>query len=159
MIVWGGYVVANTGGRHSSATNSWTTTRAINAPDARVLHTGVWTGTERIIWGGIGGFGVLNNGGKCDLGTDSWTATSIPNAPDARQYHTAYGPVMKGSSGAETTIISALLTLAANIARNLFQHQHLVLLRHRRHVRADADQHRRHVRVRVFARLRARVRS
>ena len=58
MIVWGGYFydvaspLANTGGRNDPSTDSWTATGLINAPDARVGHTAVWTSTEMIVWGG-----------------------------------------------------------------------------------------------------------
>ncbi len=56
MIVWGGSggtSVAN-GGRYRSTTDTWLTTQSDGAPSARNRHTAVWTGTEMIIWGGIG---------------------------------------------------------------------------------------------------------
>ena len=59
MIVWGGCDsffrcnnVSNTGGKYYPGTDSWTATSTTNAPDARYLHTAVWTGSEMIIWGG-----------------------------------------------------------------------------------------------------------
>jgi hypothetical protein len=32
--------------------DTWTNTSAINAPDRRLGHTAVWTGSEMIVWGG-----------------------------------------------------------------------------------------------------------
>ena len=55
MIVWGGNGTGgdlNTGGRYNPSTDSWVATTTTGAPDARVLHTAVWTGTEMIVWGG-----------------------------------------------------------------------------------------------------------
>ena len=58
MIVWGGIdfsSVLNTGGRYNPSTDSWTATSTTNAPSAREVHTGVWTGSEMIVWGGVDG--------------------------------------------------------------------------------------------------------
>jgi N-acetylneuraminic acid mutarotase len=95
MISWGGNDIfgnySNTGGRYDPATDSWTATSTTNAPDARYLHTAVWTGTKMIVWGGQGNClnGYCDTGGQYDPVTDSWTATSTTNAPEARYYHTA----------------------------------------------------------------------
>ena len=67
--------------------DTWTATS--RAPDARVGHTAVWTGSEMIVWGGYGGAFAVNTGGRCNPGTDTWTATSTTNAPDGRVAHTA----------------------------------------------------------------------
>src|SRR5439155_15032133 len=95
MIVWGGYTSSiphflNTGGRYNPSTDSWTATSTTNAPDFRMDHTAVWTGSEMIVWGGgLNGFDYFNTGGRYNPGTDSWRATSLTNAPDARALHTA----------------------------------------------------------------------
>ena len=56
MIVWGGKDGGpshfNTGGRYNPSTDAWTATSTTNAPNARVDHTAVWTGSEMIVWGG-----------------------------------------------------------------------------------------------------------
>jgi hypothetical protein len=92
MIVWGGtdsyFMPLNTGGRYNPGTDSWTATTTANAPDARRIHTAVWTSSEMIVWGGFAG-GEVNTGGRYNPGTDSWTATNTTNAPTARQTHTA----------------------------------------------------------------------
>jgi hypothetical protein len=53
MIVWGGAGINdssfNTGGRYNPSTDSWTPRH--NNPDCR-RFTGVWTGSEMIVWGG-----------------------------------------------------------------------------------------------------------
>ena len=92
MIVRGGYgcdgnCVLNTGGRYNPSTNSWTATSTTNAPEGRIYHTAVWTGSEMIVWGG--GVASLNTGGRYNPATDSWTATSTTNVPGARFSHTA----------------------------------------------------------------------
>ena len=84
MIVWGGGDTnLNTGGRYNPATDTWTATSTTNAPVGREVHTAVWTGSEMIVWGGIGTL-ELNTGGRYNPDTDSWTATSLTNAPTAR---------------------------------------------------------------------------
>ncbi len=65
--------------------DSWTATSTTNPPEGRYDHTAVWTGSEMIVWGGLGGSGLLNTGGKYNPSIDSWTATSIVNAPSARR--------------------------------------------------------------------------
>jgi len=68
--------------------NTWIATAS--PPDGRGGHTAVWTGSEMIVWGGVGGGGVdFNTGGKYNPSTDSWTTTSTTNAPSARGAHTA----------------------------------------------------------------------
>jgi N-acetylneuraminic acid mutarotase len=94
MIIWGGVAVGgptylNSGGRYNPATDTWTATSAINAPDPREDHTAVWTGSEMIVWGGASGNGHFNTGGRYNPITDSWTPTSTSNAPGRRFIHTA----------------------------------------------------------------------
>ena len=84
MIVWGGQGnggLLNTGGQYDPVTDSWTATNT-TAPEARYLHTAVWTGSEMIVWGGQGNGGPLNTGGRYNPATNSWTATNTINAPD-----------------------------------------------------------------------------
>ncbi len=94
MIVWGGYrggddIPLNTGGRYNPSTNSWTATSLTNAPDARAIQTAIWTGSEMIVWGGLGGSDALNTGARYNPSTNSWVVTSTTNAPATRFYHTA----------------------------------------------------------------------
>src|SRR5580765_987152 len=69
--------------------DTWTGTSTTNAPEARLDHTAVWTGSEMIVSGGADGFVDLNTGGRYDPSTDNWTATSTTNAPASRYGHTA----------------------------------------------------------------------
>jgi hypothetical protein len=49
----------------------------------------VWTGSEMIVWGGVGSSTDLNTGGRYNASMDSWTATSTTNnVPSARASHT-----------------------------------------------------------------------
>jgi N-acetylneuraminic acid mutarotase len=66
--------------------DSWTPISTANAPDGRLGHTAVWTGSEMIVWGG---YGYLYTGGRYNPSTDSWTATSTTSVPEGRYGHTA----------------------------------------------------------------------
>ncbi len=92
MIVWGGETansqLVNTGGRYNVTSDSWAATSTVNAPSARVAHTGVWTGSEMIVWGGYTFSSRTDTGGRYNPSADSWTATSITNAPGKRYNHT-----------------------------------------------------------------------
>ena len=44
-------------------------------PQARSFHSAVWTGSEMIIWGGVGD-AVLSDGGRYDPVTDNWKMIS-----------------------------------------------------------------------------------
>lgn len=55
VIVWGGYdgsAVLGSGARHDPTADVWLPMSTIGAPDGRMAHTAVWTGTEMIVWGG-----------------------------------------------------------------------------------------------------------
>ena len=60
---------------------------------ARLSHTAVWTGSEMIVWGGVGGTGstYLNDGGRFNPTTNTWTpiSSTLPNTPTTRASHTA----------------------------------------------------------------------
>src|SRR5437764_12591161 len=77
--------ISDPSGRCSGDT--WTPTSLTGAPDGRVAHTAVWTGSEMIVWGGDNCLLAcdVNTGGRYNPSTDSWTATSTTNAPDGRQ--------------------------------------------------------------------------
>jgi N-acetylneuraminic acid mutarotase len=122
MIVWGGLRFdltirfRNTGGRYDPANDSWSaTSTGTGVPAGRFDHTAVWTGTEMIVWGGVGQDSPSNTGGRYNPSTDSWSPTSIgANVPTSRTGHTAIwtgtemivwsgvpasGPVQLGNSG------------------------------------------------------------
>jgi N-acetylneuraminic acid mutarotase len=79
MIVWGGRGTTtgsytNDGGRYNPQSNNWATMSSVGAPSARDIHSAVWSGTEMIVWGGLGPAGYLNDGGRYNPATDTWTA-------------------------------------------------------------------------------------
>ncbi len=93
MIIWGGTVAPSgattTGARYKPASDTWVpTSNGAIEPSARAWHTGVWTGSELIVWGGEsfdGGFLYFNSGGRYLPSTDNWTATSTgTNVPEPR---------------------------------------------------------------------------
>ncbi len=59
------------------------------APEPRYSHAAVWTGSEMIVWGGIGTLGYLNTGGRYDPATDTWRPTRLGDRPSGRYLHTA----------------------------------------------------------------------
>ena len=90
MIVWGGNVnvggddfPSKAGARYIPASNSWVETNYNDAPSARGNHSAIWTGTEMIIWGGLGE-STENTGSRYIPQTDSWQATTQVDAPAAR---------------------------------------------------------------------------
>jgi len=101
MIIWGGvldrcagidcFFSTNTGGRYNPATDTWTPMSMVGAPSPRRYHTAIWTGTELIIWGGVGSdFRFpLGTGARYNPSTDTWSPLSTINAPAARGNHHA----------------------------------------------------------------------
>jgi N-acetylneuraminic acid mutarotase len=94
MIVWGGQGSSgyfNDGGRYNPSGNSWTAVSTTGAPTARIFHTAVWTGSEMIVWGGLGNLvpPFLNDGGRFNPVGNSWTAMSTMTSPAPRYTHTA----------------------------------------------------------------------
>ena len=80
----------NTGARYYPGTDSWIATSTTNAPTGRAGHSAVWTGSEMIVWGGVGCNldCLLSTGGRYNPRSDSWTPTNITNAPVPRTDHT-----------------------------------------------------------------------
>lgn len=61
-----------------------------NAPSARTDHTGVWTGTHLVVWGGRDGADFLRTGGTIDPDSGlGWGSTFTVTAPTKRSLHTA----------------------------------------------------------------------
>lgn len=99
MLVWGGLEytinsVTNTGSKYDPALNVWTEVTTNSAPEARQRHSGVWTGTELIVWGGVKAayFGppdLLNTGGRYNPVTDSWSPTIADSTLAPRFSHSA----------------------------------------------------------------------
>ncbi len=94
MIVWGGYVggsvnsYVNTGGRYDPANDTWVAISSL-APDGRIGHTAVWTGSEMIVWGGANDGNVFATGGRYDPIADKWYQVNSVTDPGMRVHHTA----------------------------------------------------------------------
>jgi N-acetylneuraminic acid mutarotase len=96
MIVWGGLLagtadVTDSGGRYDPVTNIWLATGTSGAPEARLNHTAVWTGSEMIVWGGVlpTKLALAGDGGRYNPATDSWTTMASDGAPEPRRFHVA----------------------------------------------------------------------
>jgi hypothetical protein len=93
VIVWGGHPGVSgpylqSGGRYVPATDSWTPMTNAGAPEGRIFHTAVWTGTEMIVWGGENSVGTkLNTGGRYNPAGDTWAPTGTGTGlPEARRF-------------------------------------------------------------------------
>lgn len=89
MIVWGGLrgsagQVLNSGGRYDPTIDGWRPINDNGAPRARNRHVSVWTGTEKLVWGGDG-----KQGSRYDPVIDQWTPMATVDAPDGRIRQTA----------------------------------------------------------------------
>ena len=86
MLIWGGcspsadsFIACGkyfaSGGIFDLETNNWQPVNTINAPEARTLHTAVWTGNDSpngtrnkmIVWGGCNGGEACGNSIKTGL--------------------------------------------------------------------------------------------
>ena len=71
--------------RYNPLSDTWTHALIFFAPANRAGQSGVWSGTEMIVWGGYDTFGnVLNDGGRFNPATSVWTPLPTANAPMAR---------------------------------------------------------------------------
>ena len=77
------------GDESGAGTGAWETRVHVTAPPSRTRHGAVWTGSEMIVWGGLGGTSDLNDGGRYNPQTRSWALLSNANAPSARSELTA----------------------------------------------------------------------
>ncbi len=99
LIVWGGSsgsaigggssTLYNDGGIYDPVLDSWTTMATNGAPSVRSHHTAVWTGTEMIVFGGIGPLVSFNISRRYNPATNSWSTVSATNIPSNRNGHTA----------------------------------------------------------------------
>jgi hypothetical protein len=100
MVIWGGRWFdeydhyENSGGCYAPATNSWmATSTGLGCPIGRSSPTGIWTGTEMIVWGGYWydtSYHYEKTGGRFNPSSNSWELTSIGmNCPAGRAGHTA----------------------------------------------------------------------
>lgn len=129
LIIWGGaqqpFAVPSTyvatGARYNPTTDSWQPMSTIGAPSARWLHRLGWTGTEVVVFGGVGpvpdaGEPLLGDGALYDPATDQWRALPSTNAPaaDARPEVIAIG-------GNEVLVFSACVSSGARLNLSTLQ--------------------------------------
>ncbi len=94
MIVWGGRqrsattTFLATGGIYDLASDTWQSLSQTNAPQPRIFHTAVWTGSKMIVWGGSNDSSMADQS-IYNPSTDEWSAMSTTNAPTPRFHHTA----------------------------------------------------------------------
>jgi hypothetical protein len=95
MIVAGGlawdpalnqFVYTSQYGRYNPTTETWT---VANGAPAAINQTAVWTGSNMLVWGGLGSTGLVSGGTRYDPATNTWKAMNTTGQPTPRQYHTA----------------------------------------------------------------------
>ena len=90
MIVWGGrnssngVSVTNSGAAYIPATDSWVALPTDGAPAARNAHRAVWTGTDVVVFGGLGASGLAPGGGRYRPVAGTWLPMSTVSAPSNR---------------------------------------------------------------------------
>jgi hypothetical protein len=99
MLIWGGLAADGStplgdGASYNPVTDTWRVLPADRAPRPRMLHPAVWTGTEMLIWGGLGQAPAGNpsthlaDGAAYNPATTTWRP--LPAAPiEGRVNHTA----------------------------------------------------------------------
>jgi hypothetical protein len=81
-----------------ACTEEWKNSKLDDYPDARGFHTGVWTGTEMIIWGGKVSISKgASTGGRYNPSTDTWTPTSVGSNVPSHSDYASHSAVWTGS--------------------------------------------------------------
>ena len=82
-----GRYTVNSGVRYYPQTDSWAGMTSAQAPSRRQSHAAVWTGTEMIVWGGVGpttgdSYGGLATGARYNPVLNTWSPmSSIASGP------------------------------------------------------------------------------
>ena len=91
LIVWGGGSNSNgpyyrVGGRYNPSTDALQSTPVVAMPSPRMGHTGIWTGTDMIVWGGFDAASgpSLRTGASYNPVTDTWQQLTLNGAPSGR---------------------------------------------------------------------------
>lgn len=104
----------------------WKSGATLNAPGARHGHSGLWTGSRLLVWGGTVAGSPAATGGNYDPATDTWTQISTVDAPAPRSGHAAvwtgeqmlvwggFGANYLGTGGAYSPVSLTWSVLATN---------------------------------------------
>jgi hypothetical protein len=123
MIVWGGctnvscFFNDTSGGRYNPAADSWEATALFHAPEQRLRHSAVWTGSSMIIWGGLADQGGFTHTGSIYYPTafTNSAPTAADDAYDILEGETlivAAPGVLGNDSDPDSDPISAILAAA-----------------------------------------------
>lgn len=74
------------------STNTWTLMPTTDAPAARSLHTGIWTGAEFIVWGGRSGSTYHATGSRYDSILKKWSALPPPTIAGRSSHVAVWAP-------------------------------------------------------------------
>ena len=92
MIAWGGVgnLTYSDGAMYNPANNTWTAMAAATGVAGRYYFSGIWTGSELIVFGGKDPSGLqLGDGGRFNPNTNQWTTLPAPDLLARRWLHTA----------------------------------------------------------------------
>ncbi|MEY3903623.1 MAG: hypothetical protein RL189_2929, partial [Pseudomonadota bacterium] len=90
ILVWGGRsktnlgydLPLNDGAIYDTELHTWTPMNSVGAPSARMLHVGVWTGSEFVVLGGqLPGSVEVYSGARFNPASNSWTSTATLTTP------------------------------------------------------------------------------
>jgi hypothetical protein len=91
VVVWGGASFNDggtafpSGGRYRPSNDIWGPVSTANAPTGRYYAVGVWSGTQVLVWGGIGdGNAVFETGAAYSPALNTWQPMPIAPAGNAR---------------------------------------------------------------------------
>ncbi len=103
-----GRLAVSTGARYQPQTDSWSDMASTQAPSPRQSHMAVWTGTEMIVWGGVGpttggAVGGLATGARYNPILNSWSpmsaSASVPNGIMAAVWADGAMITLSGATG------------------------------------------------------------
>jgi hypothetical protein len=108
MLVWGGSGDAQQdqaladGAAYDPAADRWTPFSSAGAPPGRWAHSGVWTGRELLVFGGLGCSRneagepeLCGSGGRYDPVADRWASMSSDGAPPHARGRARCGPARR----------------------------------------------------------------
>lgn len=93
LWVWGGSnsfepTEPPSASRYDPARDLWSALPGVGAPSTRTVARAVWTGSELVVWGGVGTAGHVQTGGRLDPARERWQALPLAGAPSPRGGHT-----------------------------------------------------------------------
>lgn len=88
FAIWGGRLAVDSysgsGAFYQPASDRWSFLGSIGAPAPRAGHIMAWTGSQVLVWGGVGDSGFLANGGRYSPSDFTWGLINTNGMPSGR---------------------------------------------------------------------------